>query len=236
MNRRRAFTLIEVLVALVILVVLVSIIAVAGTSIMRSQRINLTDTMMNAVNNAVADYARFWPAGPHATKGWPEWDVHYLWSPADPLAYNVQQDPDRRGERDTNEPNECLTYALTAEVGTGPFLKKLPSKFLAIPQGGDDFNNRYSLPNHPVTGKPIGKGAPVMRLVDAWGTPLAYQWLNKDNLPIIETSTSMADHVRIFSAGPDRQFGSVGGDDSEQDNIYCYAKPAAGQSLWAGAP
>lgn len=241
--RRPGMTLIEIMVAVAIVIVLVMIAVVASRAAMDSARKGSAKSAMRMITMAIEEYSRFWPAakflsGPQAgqaraTAGFPEFDCGFLWDPNDTLQPNYDVDnPNNDGRY---EPNECLAYSLLAAVGGGPYLKKPPGGMVITPV--DDagktlnFNALHSLQGT------IAQKVIIRRLVDPWGTPYAYQWLGRTNLPI-PSGAGPAVKVRIISAGPDGMFGdtALGATQLKKqqagDNIYAGPVPAQGVSLW----
>lgn len=215
---RTGFTLIEILIVIAIIAILAVLAVVAVRPAVDSVRKANATATMRTILAAIEDYSRWWPASGRAVAGFPEWSAANLWvtPPPPSAAYTVPSNTQ-------NEANECLAYSLLAQVGEGPHLRKPPHEMIGwLTQ---DFATRYSL-------GAWGKGVPVRQLLDPWGTPIAYQWLDDERRPVLD-NRAVGSRVRLFSAGPDQKFGQRGNDQEEQDNIYDGPKPDPDESLFA---
>ncbi len=119
--------------------------------------------------------------------------------------------------------NICLTYALTAKTGQGPYLvvddsgaiirevsNSIPVNTAGMPQPRTNADNNLHAAS--IAGR-------KMMLVDPWGTPYRYFWVHRDNTtpsglsPVVNGSINMPQQFRravgyvLESAGPDRKFG-----------------------------
>lgn len=123
---------------------------------------------------------------------------------------------------DIYQANECLAWCLTAQVGTGPFLKQPPSGLVAfVPLG--QANSLYP-----------GSDKQRVRLYDPWGTPYFYCWVRDSGDWILSSPVSQRlpiGHVHVSelpghtgfnfvlaSAGPNRRFEF---EPCEERRAYC---------------
>ncbi|HUW83012.1 MAG TPA: prepilin-type N-terminal cleavage/methylation domain-containing protein [Phycisphaerae bacterium] len=222
-RRGTGFTLVEILIAISILAILAVLAVVATRAAIDSARKGTARATMRMIMVGIEEYSRFWPASKRAVTGFPEWSAANLWVVPPPTgatyARPVEDGNDPR--EDQNEANECLAYSLLAQVGEGPYLRNPPGEVVASLT--QDFAARYGLG---------GAGVPVQQLVDPWGKPFAYQWLDEDNRPVTNNST-VGVRVRLFSGGPDHWFGRTADQDpNEADNIYEGPEPEARDSLF----
>jgi prepilin-type N-terminal cleavage/methylation domain-containing protein len=143
---RRAFTLVEVLVAMTIVLLLIGLVLFGGKAIRESAREAEARQQMALISKAVDQYAAFWPKWQIggvtlSDKGWPDFIAGRLFDPAvfititpfnDHVTYNVtsgiqrplpiNQNRDYVGAGDVLGANACLAYALTSTAGRGPYL------------------------------------------------------------------------------------------------------------------
>ena len=220
-RRRGGFTLAEILIAVSIIAVLVVLAVVATRAAIDSARKSTAQATMRMIMVGIEEYSRFWPASKRAKAGFPEWSTANLWGAG---SVTATLNEDRNDPTlDKNEANECLAYSLLAEVGEGPYLRNAPDEVVASLT--QDFATRY-----PSLGS-VATGVPVQQLVDPWGKPYAYQWLDEDNDPVRNNNTPGV-RVRLFSGGPNHQFGARGEAPLEIDNIYEGPEPSPGDSLF----
>jgi prepilin-type N-terminal cleavage/methylation domain-containing protein len=230
-GRRRAiglrpcgFTLVEILIAISIIAILAVLALVATRAAIDSARKSTAQATMRMIMVGIEEYSRFWPASSRATAGLPEWSAANLWAVPPPTSAAYVQPAENRNDPtlDQNEANECLAYSLLAQVGEGPYLRGAPDEVVASLT--QDFATRFGLGGAAV-------GVPVQQLVDPWGKPYAYQWLDEDNNPVGNNNT-VGVRVRLFSGGPNHLFGTRGEDPLEMDNIYEGPEPEAGDRLF----
>jgi len=230
-GRRRGagFTLVEILIAIAILAILAVLAVVATRAAIDSARRSTARATMRMIMVGIDEYTRFWPASPRATTGFPEWSAVNLWGGVPAPSSNKPTEDPKDPTLDFNEANECLAYSLLAQVGEGPYLRNPPGEMIMSP--AEPFATRYSKVPFGYSLLPPAVSAPVQQLVDPWGKPYAYQWLDEYNNPVRNNNT-VGVRVRLFSGGPDHQFGTRGERALEIDNIYEGPEPRAGENLF----
>jgi prepilin-type N-terminal cleavage/methylation domain-containing protein len=143
---RRAFTLVEILVAVAIVLLLVGLILFGGKAIRESSRRSAAQQQLALISKGIDQYAAFWPKWKIgglvlSDQGWPDFIGGRLFDPAvfttivpfnNHLTYDVMggipwprpinENQDYVGIGDVLGANVCLAYALTATAGRGPYL------------------------------------------------------------------------------------------------------------------
>ncbi|MFQ5429031.1 MAG: type II secretion system protein [Phycisphaerae bacterium] len=242
---RGGFTLAEMLVSIGILALLVGILIVGAKAIFASQARSSARQQMVLIASAIDRYATFWPkweAGGVAVsrRGWPDHIAGRLFdatrfSTIPQFNDDVSFDP----ATDAFNANMCLTYALTASAGQGPYLTLDDDRALI-----KDVREVFPSITNPLLPAKLGQTAArrAYALVDPWGTPYRYFWIYRDSetnagqrafrgvLPVDygafqsgtgpggvgapemrqpDGSLKLAVGFVLESAGPDRQFGNV---------------------------
>ena len=263
----RGMTLVEVMAAVAIVVVLLGVAVVATRKVIDSAKKSSAQTAMRLMASAIEEYSRFWPAPKgRAAAGFPEWDFGRLWGITENAdqrdsGKTMQEQVADQARRDDpaffangdhwdrpSESNECLAYGLLAEVGGGPYLRNPPSGLVVVvlnASGGSQMLDRLSSVRGAGTIPSNATGQPVRRLVDPWGTPYLYQWLDGQDRPIPLNPDDPNDYgvyaarYRLISAGPDGMFGNEGKVDTDGDGVGDTAvdvelKSLAGDNLYHG--
>lgn len=198
--RKRAMSLIEVLVVVTILSVLVGGVLVSSRLIGDARKVSRARIQLNLISQAIEKYAEFWPAWrlfdpsvnqfrPIADKGWPDFIASRQFpSPPYSTVTNFNDGPPSiivplqewnvaSINRDLLASNACLVYALTAKTGKGPFFDTDDANLLDLRtnKGG------IAEPLFPS----LGSGAAESRklVMDPWGTPIRYFWVYRDATP-----------------------------------------------------
>jgi len=122
---------------------------------------------------------------------------------------------------DTVESGEALTFCLLLEKRGGPFIT-VEQKRLANwdddtyqPYLDEDNDGQYD-----GASEDLGSPAPLLEIVDAWGTPFRYRsptGRNQNALNDPDDDLRNPTAVEFYSAGPNREFGWDEGDTVELD-------------------
>jgi len=251
-SRRQGFTFAEILVVIGIIAVLIGIVVVGAQNVQKSQSRTVARQQIALIASAIDRYAGFWPswkiAGSTITqRGWPDYIPGRLFEPSAngyqiiPTFNNdlnsfvagigsgvIEQpnQPDTVVTGDVLGANICLTYALTAATGTGPYLQRDDAE--ALIKGVAQVDGTILDENLPAR---VGttRARRAQALVDPWGTPYRYFWVYRDpetnpttravkGFLAIETADPsdarfrFADGYVLESAGPNRKFGDVWSD------------------------
>ncbi len=113
--------------------------------------------------------------------------------------------------------NVCLTYALLAKTGQGPYLEQDDASVLIRRVSDIDAGTAQAILPAPLAGF---ANVPAEALVDPWGTPYRYFWVYRDSnayqgyLPVTTADVTSGAFRKavgfvLESAGPDRKFGSL---------------------------
>ncbi len=193
----RAFTLVELMVAVGILVILLAILIPAISAVRESAKGNAAKAQMQMIAGAIDEFAAFWPPWttgtdrsgnpksglepglPICSKGLPPWRPFELWPSADndlKLRNSAISLIDNPG---LLLANECLAYSLTAKIGKGPFIKKSPGGLVEYVPLTADPNTYY-----PGT-ESMTPHVQRVRLLDPWGTPYFYCWASEDGMWLV---------------------------------------------------
>lgn len=248
-RRRRALTLVEILVAVGIVSLLLSIVIVGSRSIIASRARSTAQQQLAAIASAIDRYASFWPRWEIggvvvADKGWPDPFPVRVFNPSRyqmvaPFNSHVQfrvagagsgiiEDllnftlPDRvvandGAGGDVLGANVCLTYALLAKTGQGPYLEQDDASVLIRRVSEIDGNAGQAVLPAPLIGF---ANVPAEALVDPWGMPYRYFWVYRDSnayhgyLPVTTADVTSGAFRKavgfvLESAGPDRKFGNL---------------------------
>jgi len=209
-TRRSGFTLVELLVVVAVLVLLLALLLPAIHAVRDRARIDKARAQMQMIAMAIDEYARFWPAPPSnaaapCARGLPPWRFWELWEEDNDWDYILMAN-------DRNHwlmANECLAWCLTAEVGTGPYLKQPPSGLVEYVTDAS---------GTPIPYPPPGNTAQRVRLLDPWGQPYYYCWTAADGIGLLAENLSqmpdrntldapanLAQKFMLVSLGPNKE-------------------------------
>lgn len=246
---RGGFTLLETLVVIALIFILIGVLVVSGRAVFNYQRRATAQQHLAMVSRAIDQYAAFWPrwragATEVAEQGWPDFIPGRLFETNvfntvpgfnDNLQFNIN-DLDRpitdlRGNGDALDANICLTYALTASAGSGPYIKQDDASILKDLEDPDllrdiqQYGSTVTNPMYPaLQGTASARRAQV--LVDPWGTPYRFFWAYAASgtppgpeaprgfLPVRtadggDAAFRVAEGYVLESAGPNRKFGNL---------------------------
>lgn len=187
-NTRRAFTLVELLTVIGIIGVLATILLVAGASVIRAQKASQTKGLLETLDRALDEYRHVYDRYPNYSRDrYAELQAVTNGGNYDTFA----------GESHPKQPEFALFYLQTRGVGV------VDSLLQALP--GDLVRTIGTL----------NDGTELVRVVDAWGTPILYIHPENDLAQGLY-GTSPNKRPYFLSAGPDRLYGLT----EEQDATF----------------
>ena len=207
----RAFTLVEMMVAIAIAVILVSLLVVSGKAIRTGGQIKVTKTTVQLMVNALQEYkeARDNHTGNFTYPLWPLGnlgDLAYTYNDMLTFLFDygfpVVNDNTKSGSHGNywgtvgglplaealgleraQARIEFLYYCLDDVPASRSVLDRLPGNKVANADG-----------DSVIVGDGTGRVKQLIEVIDAWKRPLAYRWQGPGNFPV------------IISAGPDQRF------------------------------
>ncbi len=230
---KRGFTLVEVMVAVGIIVILVAIFVTLARTVVGANRAQVARGTIATLETALAAYTQYWKPLIANGRGWQARvtadevpmrvpglppltfgrDARFAWDTYGSRPVRVVPQGSGQwlpGSLETDDvlpifqANQCLAWALTADIGGGPFLGDLGAS-VRKPGAYTD----------PVTEtKAVGVGLAIypgavpaitkVNLVDPWGRPYLYGWEVQVDTSNPAKTTARFVKAWVASSGPDR--------------------------------